>query len=171
MKRLFCIGTILCFAGGLLADESAPGIYRSKDKHGNAVFSDRQSDSAERIELQDTNRTPALTPRPRAKKAESRDEGAGYVVKIVQPADGSVIPNGLVPTQVSVSVHPPLLPKHRLEFLLDGESLIVGSSQRHTINRLKPGSRQISARVLDADGQPLGKAGSVSVMAHWPGSR
>lgn len=170
MKRILYIITLLCFAGGLLADEPAPGIYRSKDKNGNTVFTDQPSNNAERIELQDTNRTPAVAPRPRAKKPESKDKGSGYRVEIVQPADKGVVPNGLIPTQVSVNVDPPLLPKHRVEFLLDGVSQQLGSSQQHTITRLSPGSHQISVRVVDADGEPLGEAGLVSVTALWPGN-
>ncbi|MFT5032445.1 MAG: hypothetical protein ACI9OO_000376 [Bacteroidia bacterium] len=171
MKRLLCLSTILCFAGSLLADESGPGIYRSKDKRGHTVFTDQHSDDAERIELQDTNRTPALVPRPRASKAKPKGEGSGYRVEIVQPANNSVVPSGLVPTQVSVNIDPPLLPKHRVQFLLDGESLLVSSSQQHTIKRLKPGSHQISVRVVDADGESLGEAGAVTVTAYWPGNR
>lgn len=161
----------LGLAGSLAADDAEPGIYRSKDRHGNTVFTDQPGDNAERVELQDTNRTPAVTPRPPKEKAAKKDQRSGYVVSFVQPQDNSVVPNGLLPTTVSVMIDPALLPKHKLEFLLDGESLTVGSVQHHTIDRLTPGGHQITARVVDADGRPLGKAGSVKVTAYWPGNR
>ncbi len=171
MKQILSVIVALGLAGSLTADDSDSGIYRSKDRQGNTVFTDQPGDNAERVELQDTNRTPAVTPRPARKKSAKKDPGSGYVVSFVEPEDNAVVPNGLIPTTFSVTIDPPLLPKHKLEFLLDGESLVVGPAQHHTIDRLTPGGHQITAQVVDADGKPLGEAGSVRVTAYWPGNR
>ena len=171
MKQIPVLIILFTLVGSLAADDEAPGIYRSKDRNGNAVFSDRPDDNAERIELQDTNRTPAVTPQPRSKKAENKNKGANYVVSIVQPQNNAVIANGLRPTVVSVDVNPPLLPKHKVEFLLNGERLGTGSRQEYTISRLRPGPHQITAQVVDDEGEPLGEAGSVNVTVYWPGKR
>lgn len=160
------------FAADQKADEEndKPAIYRSTDSQGNPVFSDQPSRDAERIELKEPNRTPAVTPKAKPAKKKTSSPQASYQVTISSPEDDSFIVNGLLPTSVSIKVTPPVLPKHKIEFLLDGESISIGSAYSTTIERLRPGSHQISARIVDQQGEVLGQPDSVRVTAQWPGN-
>lgn len=146
-------------------------IYRSTDEQGQTVFSDQPSQGAEQVEVKKPNRAPAVKPTPRPDKKKTDTYGSGYEVTITHPADGDFIANGLLGTSVSATVNPPLLPKHQLEFLHNGESLGTGSSYQTRIERLTPGGHQISARVLDRDGKVLGQSDITSITSQWPGSR
>ncbi len=173
LSSLILLATIV--AGATLADANKKGdgtiIYRSTDEQGQTVFSDRPSHGAEQVKVKEPNRAPAVTPTSRPEKKKADTYGSGYEVTITHPADGDFIVNGLRGTHVSATVNPPLLPKHQLEFLHNGESLGAGSSYQIRIDRLTPGGHQISARVLDRDGKILGQSGITSITAQWPSSR
>ena len=169
MKTFISMLLIAGFATVLVAEEEGSGIYRSKDRQGNTVFTDRPGEDAERVELREPNVTPAVKPRPRPAKKAAKDGEAAYEVVILSPADRAIVPNGRLPTQVSVEVNPPLLPKHSVEYLLDGTSLGVLGGQQYTIDRLTPGSHEITVRVVDRDGAPVGRSDTVNITAYWPG--
>ncbi len=173
LSALILLATMV--AGAALADANKKGdgtvIYRSTDEQGQTVFSDQPSQGAEQVEVKEPNRAPAVKPTPRPEKKKTDTYGSGYEVTITHPADGDFIANGLLGTNVSATVNPPLLPKHQLEFLHNGESLGAGSSYQTRIDRLTPGGHQISARVLDRDGKILGQSDITSITAQWPGSR
>ena len=154
------------------SDQNDTTIYRSKDSRGNPVFSDQPSRDAEQAQPKEVNRTPAVTPQARPDKPKPEDvEDSDYRITFLEPTDGQFFANGLVPVNVSINVSPPVLPKHRIEFLLNGESIAQGSSYSTTIDRLHPGAHQIGARVIDKAGNILGNPGSIDVTAQWPGGR
>lgn len=178
MKHLLTLAAMLAtlFTPPLQAaddaeEDSGPLIYRSTDKHGNTIFSDEPSKDAQRIRLNNTNRTPSVEPRARPKPAPDDAEQDGYRVTITTPQNESFIPNGLLPTEISINVDPPVLPKHRIEYLLNGERHAIGSSYSATIPRLTPGSHQISARIVDSDDNVIGEPDTVHVTTQWPGSK
>ncbi|MBB3048479.1 hypothetical protein FHR99_002753 [Litorivivens lipolytica] len=154
-------------------EDDGPVIYRSTDAQGRPVFSDQPSRDAERVNVKEPNRTPAVRPRPRPEPKTSTpdNDSSGYEVQITNPSEGQFVRNGLLGINVSANVHPPMLPKHQLEFLHNGNSVSKGSSYTARIERLTPGGHQISARVLDRDGNVLGQSAPVSVTAQWPGGK
>lgn len=161
-------------AGPSGAEQSDDGttIYRSKDSRGNPVFSDQPSRDAEPVQLKEVNRTPAVTPQPKSAKSKPGKKGDNdYQVTFLEPVDGQFFANGLQPVSVSINISPPVLPKHQIEFLLNGESIAQGSSYSTTIDRLRPGAHQISAQVIDNAGNILGEPGTIEVTAQWPGGR
>ncbi len=173
LPALILLATIAAGAALADADKKNGGtvIYRSTDEQGQTVFSDQPSRGAEQVEVKEPNRAPAVKPTARPEKKKADTYSSGYEVAITHPADGDFIANGLRGTNVSATVNPPLLPKHQLEFLHNGESLGAGSSYQTRIERLTPGGHQISARVLDRDGKVLGQSEITSITAQWPGSR
>ncbi len=173
LPALILMATMAASAALADANKKSDGtvIYRSTDEQGQTVFSDQPSRGAEQVEVKEPNRTPAVKPTPRPDKKKADPYNSGYTVTITHPADGDFIANGLRGTQVSATVNPPLLPKHQLEFLHNGESLGAGPSYQTRIERLTPGGHQISARVLDRDGKVLGQSDVTSITAQWPGSR
>ncbi|WP_372810346.1 DUF4124 domain-containing protein [Litorivivens sp.] len=161
----------LCQAEPPKAEEdSGPLIFRSEDSQGNPVFSDQPSRDAQRVNLKDTNRTPAVQPQAKPPKKQ-KSASSSYKVIFLEPADGDFFANGLQPVSVSINVSPPVLPKHQIEFLLDGASIALGSNYTTTIERLRPGAHQISARVVDKKGRVVGSPASIEVTAQWPGGR
>ncbi len=178
-RRLYGLLLVLPLLGfaaepAIAADPSEDGttIYRSKDSRGNPVFSDQPSRDAEQVKLKEVNRTPAVTPQPRSTKPNTKESGDNdYRVTFLEPTDGQFFANGLQPINVSINVSPPVLPKHQIEFLLNGESIAQGSSYSTTIDRLRPGAHQISAQVIDKTGKILGEPGNIEVTAQWPGGR
>lgn len=164
---LACLLLFTCTAWG----SEAPVIYRSTDEYGNPSFSDQPGPNANPVDVGNTNRTPPVTPRTRPEPDdESEADAYEYVLTIAQPADNSVVANGLIPTDVAVNVTPPLLPNHRITFALDGETQTSSHSTRHTLSRLTPGSHQISAQVVDNEDRPLSEPHTVQVTAYWPGN-
>lgn len=170
MKRL--LACLLLFSTCVASGSEAPAIYRSTDEYGNPSFSDQPGPNADRVDVGKTNRTPPVEPRARPEpREEGEEDPSQYVLTIEQPANNSVIANGLIPTDIVVNVTPPLLPNHRITFALDGEMLTSSHATRHTISRLTPGSHQISAQVVDSEDRPLSEPHTARVTAYWPGNR
>ncbi len=164
------IGAALTGIALLLCSQiSSAEIYRHTDEQGQTVYSDSPREGGNPVELPAINTTPAVVPTASSPKSKpSRPAAAANTVRIQQPRNGQVFPNGRIPTQVSVSLQRPLYRGEKLRFSLDGKLVNEGRSPSTTIPLLTRGGHQIAVSVIDSQGRELSRD-SVSITAHWPG--
>ena len=144
-------------------------IYRYTDEHGHTVYSDKAPKNVEPFSLPDLNTTPAVEidePQRKTSKAIDLDN---YTIHISAPSDGAIIPNGLIPTTVTVSTDQALRKGQQIRISLDGRELNTSTSTSHTIPRLARGQHQISANIIDRNGKSLAES-RIQIMVYRPGN-
>ncbi|WP_373096370.1 DUF4124 domain-containing protein [Zhongshania sp.] len=148
----------------------AAEIYRSTDQYGNTVFSDKAPKNSTPVELPPINTTPAteLSNKP-PRRATSTSVSHSNQITIQNPANGAIIPNGLIPTDVRITTKETVDPSQRIVFELDGHTLASSTSTQYTIPRLSRGPHRISASLLDQNGKTISKD-SIDIMVYQPGS-
>ncbi len=144
-------------------------IYQHTDEAGRTTYSDSPRDGGKAVELPAINTTPAVTPaEPAASKpAAPSARDALNALRIQQPRDGQIFPNGRIPTQLSVSLQRPLRGGEKVRFSLNGSPISEGKALSTRITLLPRGRHQISASVIDRRGKVLGRD-SVAIVVHWP---
>jgi len=163
-------GIVILVAAVGLASTAAgqTTVYRSVDKEGNVTLSDRPTPGAEKVEVVpvQTFATPAVPP-PRASPApdgEATAGGPGYrVFEIVSPADDEAIRSNAGDVTIGFRSEPGLREGDRVEILIDGERF--GEPSRNdlqTVSNVDRGSHRLTARVIDASGEPIATAGPVT---------
>lgn len=150
----------------------AAEIYQSRDAEGRVTYSDRPGDQgAEPVQLPTTNTTPAVEPRKRPADKGEGDAAPNYRVSIVSPAADAVIPNGLVPLQVQISVEPPLREGDSLQLLVDGSEFATAEGTSFSIPQLSRGAHTLRAQALYRGRYPRGSSAEHSIFVYWPGNR
>lgn len=146
-------------------------IYRSTDDRGNPVYSDTATPGSQEVDLQQPNTTPAVEPTPpsRPQNADNNDSYAPRI-RITQPSDGQVLPNGRLPTTVRIDSDLPLRAEHQLTLSIDGtlHTLSATTPTTHRIPLLSRGPHTLKATLKDANGKVL-SSDSTHIIAHWPG--
>lgn len=154
----------------LLSPLAAHGeIYRSTDAQGRPVFSDAPHPNAEAVELAPTNTTAAVSQSEQQETSHKQLQSIPNQIRIQQPRDGQVLPNGRVPTAVRLSLKQPLQTGQKLRIRLNGNIIEEGQSTSSQIPFLNRGKHQISAELLDREGNILSRD-SVSLYSRWPSS-
>ena len=152
----------------LLAPAAIGEIYRSTNDQGQTVFSDAPQPGATPVELPPTNTTPAVSPAPSSQSSlQSKNATHSNRLRIQQPSDGQVLPNGRIPTEVKLSLEQPLQKGQRIRIRVDGEVVSEGSATSTRIPLLHRGQHQISAQLLDQGGRVVSED-RISVMSYWP---
>lgn len=137
-------------------------IYKSIDKHGNAVFTDKPSTTrpSEPVTLEPITSlpAPANTPSPgfsAPEPAEQQDKPGYSVFSISSPAnDSTVRDNGNF--TITVSVQPNLARGHRVRFFINGQA--VAGPQRalsHKVENINRGTHQIRVEVVSHSGKVI----------------
>lgn len=157
---------ISLFSTGVLAQQ----IYKTTDEHGNVIFTDSPpatSTSAERVELPETNTTPAtpIPPRPKPKPTPEEPQSPGFSVAITVPANETTIPMGPGNFSVNAEVEPALGVGASLQLYMDG--IPWGKPQQGkswALTNVFRGAHDITVGVVDEEGQQL--AGSEPVRVY-----
>jgi len=145
-------------------------IFKSIDKHGRVVYTDRPSPSSKNsaVELPSLNTQPPIqtttaTRRPAAEAAPT------YTVQIVTPAEQAQIPMGQHQVPVSLQLTPPLSANHSVQLYLDGQPFgAPGHSAQLMLDNLHRGEHTLQAAVLDQQGKELNRSGSVLFYVQRP---
>ena len=141
------------------------GIYKTVDKHGNAVFTDKPSTNqpSEPVTLKPTTNLPSPPNIPSSHSAAepTRHGKPGYnVFSISNPANDSTVRNNGSFT-IKVSLQPNLDRGHRVRFFIDGQA--VAGPQRtlsHKVRNMDRGTHQIRAEVVNHSGKVIQTAES-----------
>lgn len=137
-------------------------VYKVVDQDGNVTYTDRPGtdlDTASLEKLPPLNKMPALTAPIDDELEESAQEQAfaGYRRGIIlSPENDAIIPHNQTSIIIQLALNPQLQPGHNVQFLFDGvpQGPAVAATARK-IENIERGTHSLSARVFDADGQPL----------------
>jgi len=167
-----CSALVLCLTllpGGWCA---ATEVYRWTDEDGNVIFSDVPREGAEQIEIGEVSTVPAQrVPPPQGGGSEASATKAGETytaVRITAPADEATIRNQQK-LDVRVNVEPALDigAGHRVQFYFDGEPYaepVAGTAV--VVQPLERGTHQLGAAVIDAAGDTLRRADTLTIYVH-----
>ena len=116
--------------------------------------------------MTDINTTPAAEFSEPERKVINIDLDKNSI-QITSPSDGSVIPNGLAPTTVSIRTDQALRDGQQIRIKLDDSTVATSASTSFSIPQIQRGPHQISAHIIDRDGKSLSK-NSINIMVYRP---
>jgi hypothetical protein len=131
------------------------------DEQGRRHYSDTPVEGATRIELAGsqtfTSNAPAAdTGASNQEPAEENPEFNYTVVEVISPAPEQTVTNTSGSVTVEVAIYPPLRSTDRIDAVLDGERIRIGSrSLTMTLNDVIRGEHSLQAMVVGADGQEI----------------
>lgn len=143
------------------------------DENGQRHYSDRPVAGAQQIELAESQtfsrRQPAAAssaPTPAGAAEETPAAAQPYTAfNIMSPAHEQTLWNigGSLPMQVELQ--PPLQAPHRLDAIVDGERIEIGSrSDQLTVPDVFRGMHTLQAVVVDASGQEVLRSRAITIM-------
>lgn len=141
-------------------------IYKTIDKHGNVVFTDKPSPDqpSEPVTLKPATRLhlPPSTSGSVNQPANSTasEEPAYSMFEINSPVHDSTVRNNGNFT-IKVDIRPSLAKGHRLRFYIDGQ--VVTGPQRlltHNVKNMDRGTHQLKVEILNSSGKVVQKAES-----------
>lgn len=143
-------------------------IYKSLDKDGRTIYTDKPVPHSEKIKIAEPNTIESVAvptideQKPVSKPFEYEQ------LTIINPTDNDIMPNGLVPFDVSINVAPKLQPEHQLQLLIDG--ILHSSSPKNTfrVNSLSRGQHTLQALILDSSGNQLTQSHVIRIFAYHP---
>lgn len=172
MSRLLLFAVLLCATGASAADSASGKIYRTTDAQGNVVFTDTppaSADTAEQVQLRQTNTTPPPPARPAAATDNETEEAVSRSVSITSPPDETSIPMGPGNFSVAAQVEPSLAPDESLQLYLD--DMPWGAPQQAAawdLTNVFRGAHDVTVAVIDSEGEQLTKSEPVRVYIHRP---
>ena len=145
-------------------------IYKSQNEQGEWVYSDKPSPSAERMKLPplSTYKPPALQSAP-APARQEEPEDVYKSMAFVEPENNATIRDNEGVVGVMLRIEPMLKSRqgHKIQYYLDETPYgapVVGL--KLTLKNVERGSHVLSARVLNAGGEPVFSASPVTFHVH-----
>lgn len=164
MRNLLILLFLLLYATGGAAE-----IYRTVDKNGNVIFSDKPTEDSEKIQLKETttikslnteSSSPATTPSTKEKIIPYKS------ITITAPADDETIRENAGNVSVKVAVDPMLQPGDEVVVYLDGEEKMKRAGGAFNLENIDRGTHQIRASVKDQDGHIVISSKSTTFYLH-----
>ena len=144
-------------------------VYKSINEQGKTVFSDKPSPEAEEVEIEAPNTAPPVTSRSNTSPSPEQAQEGYSTLTITSPADGHIIPNGLVAFVVTVSAEPALAEGHRFKLVIDGETYSTSSSTSILVASIPRGPHKLTVSIIDEEGTALKTSKAVTLFAYRPG--
>jgi hypothetical protein len=171
MIRATFLMLLLSLLAGVAA---AQEIFRTTDEHGNVVFTDQPPAGVaegERIELQQTNTTPAtpLPPKTKPEQPAAEAETPGFEVAITAPPNETTIAMGPGNFSVTAGVQPALTGGAMLQLYVGGAPW--GEPQQANswdLTNVFRGAHDLTVAVVDEEGQQLAESEPVRVYVLRP---
>lgn len=164
-----------CFAAALLATVARAEIYRTVDKDGRVIYTDRPSDGAQTVEVGPTNTMQEMAPRPAEEPAADapQDTGpAGYErIAITEPASGATVSNAAGNILVRYALRPALRKGDRVRLLVNGQPTGAPAEGGLLASGMARGEHSLTIQVLDPSGMVLGTSAPVGVTLVRPPPR
>lgn len=149
----------------LAISANAQEVYRTIDEDGRVIFSDIPQQHSEQIEVKPTNIQPAIKPTAPIRKTR-QTESIHYHARLSSPDDGQLYGPGQRSLSMSLSLSPALHSDHQIEFWLDGKRVggpSSSSSASLNMGIKMRGRHQVSAKVIDSDGNTVVSTPSVTI--------
>jgi uncharacterized protein DUF4124 len=132
----------------------AETVYKTVDKEGHIIFTDKPSEDAEEIKLQELqtidNPNPGSAPKPRQ---PDKEEFSYKTFLVSSPANGSGIRSNDGSVTISVSIEPALRTGHKITITMDGKE--IGSGSSVSLQNVDRGTHNITAIVVDSSGNNI----------------
>lgn len=154
----FKYGLILVAISGLgITDLHASQVYKSVDKNGRIVYSDKPSKGAKLHKLRKTPTIPAAEVKARFSDAPKEQEKlAKPEVKILYPKNQSHIlveQSGKI--RIQVSMNQPLLEDFKIALYRNGEKLAQGVDTVFWLTNQDRGEHKYTVKLLDPEGKEV----------------
>lgn len=146
------LSSILVFFVCCLGAET---VYKSVDKDGNIIFTDKPSEKAEEIKIQELDTIKNPNPnkyKPSLKQPEESSHKYDSFV-VTSPENGAGIRSNSGNVSISLSLNPALRGGHKIIISMDGKE--VGSGSSVSLQNVDRGTHSISASVVDENGKQL----------------
>ena len=131
----------------------AETIYKSVDESGNVIFTDKPSEEAEKVKIQELENTIG-NPNPGKYRpaAPKQEEAFSYKsFSVSSPENGAGIRSNNGNVSISLSLEPELNPGHKVIISMDGKEIGTGLSV--SLQNVDRGTHSISAKVVDGNGK------------------
>ena len=142
-------------------------IYKSIDTDGTAIYTDRFSPEAERIECSPLSVVEAekfSSPPVQTASSIASTTNVDREVSIVTPVQDATLRSNAGTLAVELSVDPRLQPTHAITILLDGKPLHVGAqSMTLTLANVDRGTHALQAMIVDAAGREVATSASATL--------
>ena len=152
---LFCIS--LTFLTPAFA-----AVYRSVDADGNIVYTDKPSQDAEKIKIDNVQTVPAGPDDFKYTPPEKPDLGNYTKLEIVTPENNHVFTGNTGDVTVSVAIKPALRESDSLIFYMDGQKKGDSRSQTLQMTNLARGTHTVKVDVVNGDGKSLKSSAPVT---------
>lgn len=159
-----CYLPAFCVLAACSFEAAHAEIYKSVDKHGRVVYTDRPSpsDKNSAVELPVLNTQPPVQSTAKNPTRATDEAVPNYEVLIIAPANQSQIPMGQHQVPVNLQLTPQLGADHHVQLYLDGQPF--GSPSRSPqlmLDNLHRGEHTLVAAVVDKQGKALKRSASV----------
>lgn len=162
MGKKMGLGWILLLLAVAFNSSSYAEIYRTVDKDGNVIFTDRPGKGASEVKLPPINTTSIPEASPYSNAIAPPDTPTAtapdYQVHIISPRDNVTIPPGQRDLAIAVSLSTPLQPTHYLVYYINGEAIQESESTSIVIQDITRGEHRLSVEVIDAQGTVLAQS-------------
>ncbi len=158
--RILLLGAILILVTSVSAD-----VYRTYDKYGNVIFTDKPSADAEKIKI---DKVQTVSPPPVADfeyTPPKKSKKTSYTkLEILEPKNDQVFTDGAGDVTVSVLVQPELNTEQGdyLVLTLDGKKQTNSGSTSFSFNNLDRGTHTTKVAVVNEDGKSLKSSAAIS---------
>jgi hypothetical protein len=151
---------------------AAAPVWTWIDENGRQHYSDRPVPGARQIELvgaqgfSPTLRSPSRATAPQTTPS-TPPEQPYRTFDIASPADQETLWNIGGNLNVQIDMEPALQAGHRLDFYLDGQRVIIGSTASQlTVPDVFRGVHTLQGAILDASGREMQRSLVVTIMVH-----
>jgi len=141
-----------------VAHASAETVYKTVDEHGNVIYTDKPSQEAEKIQIDElkTIKNPyadkyIYKPYTPKKEPEKKYDS----LSITSPADDEAIRSNTGDVTITIAVKPGLGSDDQLQLLLDGKQVASGNGNRFALKNIDRGTHTVVVQVVDTDGKVI----------------
>ena len=156
------IGTCcVCLLGASAANAAETKIYKTVDKDGNVVFTDRppkNDDSVEEVKVAAPNTADLGSVTPQTDSSVGSQEAASSAyrsLRITSPGHDESVRGNTGDIEVIVDVRPKLRAEHELRLLVDGATEQVGRQSRFVLSGVDRGTHTLQVEILHQTGEVL----------------
>ena len=145
--RYYILTILLLFSVSGYAD-----VYRSVDAQGNVIFSDVETEGAEKVVVPETQTLPPLSDGNFKYTPAKQPEAELYTgLEILSPKNEESIRENTGDITVTVSVSPRLARGHTLVLYMDGKEVATGSGSSFSLTNVDRGSHSLRAVIKDSE--------------------
>jgi len=136
---------------------TAETVYRTVDKDGNIIFSDKPSSGAEEIHIKDAQSISLPDAGPFKYTPLEKDVAQYTNIAIASPANDTAIRDNEGNITVRVTLGPGLNPDNgdQLALYMDGAQVSVGSSPQFELKNVERGTHTLKVSVINTSGKPI----------------